>query len=372
MINKELNNKDLISEIHASKLKLVIVSSGGGTDAIASLLKHPGSSKTVLEAYIPYAQESLDYYLLKKPDQYCSLDTTLSMAAKAYSAAKQIDKNNNIKDLVGIAITATLSTTYKKRGSHRFFIVLQTRDYSKSISCILDKGSRTREMEEQLVTQYVVNLLAENANLPFQYPNHSEETIFKTVEAKKDWIKLINDKIDFVSSTNRKPELIFPGSFNPLHSGHTSMKKLAENKTGMEVTYEVCIQNADKPPLSYHAIDRTLNQFHDNDNWVMTKAGKFSDKAMMFPDSVFIIGADTLVRILNEKFYLSRKDMIDQLDLFNSNNINFLVFGRKLDKKFITLQDIDLPEHISDRFTGFAEEMFRDDISSTLIRLESS
>ena len=49
----------LIEQIHQSPLKLVIVSSGGGTNAIASLLKVPGASKTVLESYIPYARESL-------------------------------------------------------------------------------------------------------------------------------------------------------------------------------------------------------------------------------------------------------------------------------------------------------------------------
>ena len=85
----------------------------------------------------------------------------------------------------------------------------------------------------------------------------------------------------------------------------------------------------------------------------------------------FIIGADTLVRILDEKFYKNRKDMLDKLDLFNSHNINFLVFGRKVDSKFVSLKDVSLPEHIIKRFTGFDEEIFRDDISSTIIRLES-
>ena len=107
----------LIKQIHESPLKLVIVSSGGGTNAIASLLKVPGASKTVLESYIPYARESLAHYLLKEPDQYCSLDTTLSMAAKAYSAAKKIDTKTNIDKLFGIGITASLLLLMKKKES---------------------------------------------------------------------------------------------------------------------------------------------------------------------------------------------------------------------------------------------------------------
>ena len=362
---------ELIKLIHQSPLKLVIVSSGGGTNAIASLLKVPGASQTVLESYIPYARESLAHYLLKEPDQYCSLDTTLSMAAKAYSAAKKIDTETNIDNLVGIGITASFATTYEKKGEHRFYIALQTRDYSRSIECVILKGKRSREEEEQLVTEYLVNLLAETIQLPFAYPDHEEKPVFKKVDADESWINLVNGDLDFVSSTKRVPELIFPGAFNPLHSGHIAMKNLAEKKTGMEVSFEICIQNADKPPLSYHEIKRTIDQFSNGENWVMTKAGMFFDKSSMFPNSVFIIGADTLVRILDEKFYKNRKDMLDKLDLFNSHNINFLVFGRKVDSKFISLKNVSLPEHIEKRFTGFDEEIFRDDISSTILRLES-
>tara|TARA_B100000282_G_scaffold147775_1_gene106364 strand:- start:885 stop:1310 length:426 start_codon:yes stop_codon:yes gene_type:complete len=138
----------------------------------------------------------------------------------------------------------------------------------------------------------------------------------------------------------------------------------------MQVSFEICIQNADKPPMSYHEIQDTLSQFTETENWVLTKAGMFIDKARMFPNCVFIIGADTLVRILDEKFYTSRKDMMNQLDLFNAFNNNFLVFGRKIGKKFITLSEVNLPDHIANRFTGFAEDVFRDDISSTILRQE--
>ena len=82
------------------------------------------------------------------------------------------------------------------------------------------KGKRSREEEEQLVTEYLVNLLAETIQLPFAYPDHEEKPVFKKVEADESWINLVNGDLDFVSSTMRVPELIFPGAFNPLHSGH--------------------------------------------------------------------------------------------------------------------------------------------------------
>ncbi len=361
---------EIIEKIHSSPYRFVLVSSGGGTNAISEVLKVPGASKSVLEAYVPYAKESLDYYLLKQPDHYCSLSTTLSMAAKAYSAAKKIDPDINPKNLLGVAVTASLATNYSKKGEHKFFIAIQTYKYSSSLSYSFVKGELTREEEEQIVTHHIINAIAQSCEVQNNIISESSSLKIKTVKAEKSWIKLIDSKIDFVSSSNRIPELIFPGSFNPFHSGHNSMSELAEKKTGLGLAYEICIQNADKPPLSYHEIEKTLNQFNDGHEWVLTKAGKFTDKAALFPNSVFIIGTDTLTRILDEKFYLNRQDMLNQLDLFNSHNINFLVFGRKIQKNFISLDSVTIPEHIAKRFSGFDEEIFRDDISSTLIRKE--
>ena len=253
---------EIIKKVHSSPYRFVLVSSGGGTNAISEILKVPGASTSVLEAYVPYAKESLDYYLLKQPDHYCSLDTTLSMAAKAYSAAKKIDPDTNPKYLLGIAVTASLATNYSKKGEHKFFIAIQTYKYSSSFSYSFIKGELTREEEEQVVTDHIINAIAQSCEVQSKIITENSSLVVKTVEAQKNWVKLVDNKIDFVSSSNRIPELIFPGSFNPFHSGHQSMSELAEKKTGLGLAYEICIQNADKPPLSYHEIEKTLNQFN--------------------------------------------------------------------------------------------------------------
>ena len=73
--------------------------------------------------------------------------------------------------------------------------------------CIRDR-SRTRDEEENLVSAYIFTLITEACGINFQQPIHDEIPEINTVKAKKSWIKLINNKIDYVGSHNAKPELI--------------------------------------------------------------------------------------------------------------------------------------------------------------------
>ena len=111
--------QEIIQKIHQSPFKVAIVSSGGGTEAISSLLQVPGASNTILESYIPYAKESMDAYLNKKPDHYCSMQTCLSMAANAYKSCSSIAKNTKSKHLLGIACLLYTSPSPRDRTRSR-------------------------------------------------------------------------------------------------------------------------------------------------------------------------------------------------------------------------------------------------------------
>tara|TARA_B100000003_G_scaffold103947_1_gene93107 strand:- start:106 stop:690 length:585 start_codon:yes stop_codon:yes gene_type:complete len=187
---------------------------------------------------------------------------------------------------------------------------------------------------------------------------------------EKNWQDLANEKIDLISSSEGKPEVIFPGSFNPLHEGHIAIRDYAEKFLEKDVFFEICIQNADKPQLSYESVDAAVKQFTDS-CWIITKAGKFSEKSKLFPNTTFILGIDTLMRIFDEKFYSHKDQMLEELDTFNINNNNFLIFGRESNGKFNSLENFDVPKHIKERFSQVSEKDFRYDISSSSLRANS-
>ena len=124
------------------------------------------------------------------------------MAAKAFGAAKKIDTTSKNTLLYGIGITASLATLDDKKGDHRFHIVIQGQEFSKINILYFKKNQRTREEEESLITEYVIYLVAEVSGLKYEMPKHQETPEISNVIANKDWIKLMDHKIDFVRPQN--------------------------------------------------------------------------------------------------------------------------------------------------------------------------
>ena len=102
-----------ITRIHKSKTKLVMSVSGVGSQSINWLLSVPGASKTLLEATIPYSNESLNRYIGKIPGQYVSKTTVLSMAKAAYIRGTQY--GNNEMDIIGVSCTGAITTNRKRK-----------------------------------------------------------------------------------------------------------------------------------------------------------------------------------------------------------------------------------------------------------------
>ena len=185
------------------------------------------------------------------------------------------------------------------------------------------------------------------------------------------------------------------------------------------VLFEMSLTNADKPPMEVSEATRRINMFDrcldtggDDepmqdvsmpDDWgvLLTSAPLFVQKVGILgqyvaPSSAsipfldefgaakarrkmtFIIGTDTMVRIINPKYYGdSIDDMVAAVREMGEAGVHFVVGGRleqgkgaNEQPKFITGEEEleSLPTDVRDMFTIIQEEDFRLDLSSTELR----
>ena len=179
-------------------------------------------------------------------------------------------------------------------------------------------------------------------------------------------------------------ELIFPGSFNPIHQGHVGMAKAAlekvTEKLGVsKVILEISITNVDKPGLELAEINHRIHLIQQQGfSVLLTRAPRFYDKARLFLNAgaTFVLGTDTAERLLNPKYCGGDAEkMISELAEMKNMGIRFLVAGRvNHDGAFVSLENIEayqvLPAELAELFEMIPD--FRKDISSTELRHEAA
>ncbi len=380
--------KELVHKIHSSVYELVLSITGGGTEAIGELLRYGGGSATLLEAIVPYSQRALDAFTCRKPEKYASTRTARAMAMAAFQKAVllQSSEQKGLEHLLGIGVTCTLARTgERKERQHELHVAVQS--FQKTISySILFLEKREREHEEAIVTRLIINMIATSCDLDVVITDGTglssqEMPQIKQAQAIKSISDMLLHKVNSSDTipkvvricgqdmnTQGSHKIIFSGSFDPCHKNHMEMARIASRKYGLPVNFELSILNVDKPPIDYISLEERISSIKSlYDPYFMgdifvTNAPLFAEKAIVFPDSTFIIGADTMKRLFDPKYYRFEDNLYSLLEHFREKKIDFLVFSRKGTQ-------IEIPAEVESLITIVAEDEYSDDgISSTRIR----
>lgn len=155
-----LDVTSLVRSIHAAHGKLCVVVTGAGTQALAWLFAESGTSRTVLNARIPYSQAALDEFTGTKADQHVSAVEAMLMAERALEEAKRLSTDDVL--LAGVGCTAAIATDRVRRGENRCHVAFAASDGRRaSFSLVMNKGARSRAGEEDLTSRIVLNAVAE-------------------------------------------------------------------------------------------------------------------------------------------------------------------------------------------------------------------
>lgn len=169
------------------------------------------------------------------------------------------------------------------------------------------------------------------------------------------------------------PLALLPGSFNPLHEGHTTLAAVAAARLGMPVHFELSSANVDKPDLPAEEIKKRVDQFARVGPVWVTRAATFVEKAALFPGAAFVVGWDTALRLVDPGYYGGPSARDAALRTLSGAGCRFVVGGR-MDGAgaFRVWERGSITDEFADLFVVLAESEFRVDVSSRALRARAA
>jgi nicotinamide mononucleotide (NMN) deamidase PncC len=328
--------KRLVHNSSAGKSFVCIAVAGGGGHAISTLAATPGASSLFLEGTVAYDRNSLQAYLGQRLDdtttKFVSKETAKLMSRAAVRHAMQYRPNvDDYPYCMGVGITSALISSDQERTKGSFgYICATLADGSElNLQVVLQPNARTRAQEDVVMGTLALQAIEQLQQQQSSSSKDDELTKFVKPEGDfndtideshypvtpKDEVKaaaerILSGEVKSVlllpSSNNNKSSsfmavtdpvlpmesLVFPGSFNPPHNGHTTLAQVASRawakrscNTTAPVFWELSLTNPDKPSMDPNDVSARAHKFLElvpemPEQWgiLLTSAPLFKEK----------------------------------------------------------------------------------------------
>jgi nicotinic acid mononucleotide adenylyltransferase len=318
-----------LETLKKSGVYIHVACTGAGAGLQKIIADEPGISSVFVGSAFPYKKHETDTFLGFEPAKYVSEETAMAIAMESFIRAKTVAYKEGKYDqkCVGLGLTASIASENVHRGEHQIFCCTISDNGVTGYNKLLPKasGREARSKDDAAACRVAISELFEHLkNRDFRVLGW--EWVLEQVFFDRP-VFTVNRRLK-ESSSNIK----FPGSFNPPHAGHFDMSsKSSAALRGGKVDYLINIDSPHKPNISIIeclcrvAAFRASEDFMTSANAIHFTKGQplFLDKVGAYPTCKFIIGADTLNRILDPKWGPSPKEVIEKLP-----NKSLMLFDR--------------------------------------------
>jgi hypothetical protein len=392
---------------------------------VASLLQmymgRVSASNTLFGATVPYNCLYTDEFLAPfnvGESGYVSSETAIAMADKAQRDMLNTFLERSGDDLqrkvfIGLGATAAIRSKDPKKGSHRVIVTAKIGSFRTIVLHLeMVKGLRERKEEDEVASLVMVLALQMALDFPllptslFLHPDERVELISDLVVDPLDQLLKQEGGVQSVlfmgttcvgtNVTLPPGTLVYPGSYNPFHEGHLELATGALKKcTPLDekqplIVFEISALNVDKPSITYEECQRRIDQitaflfdfgFSARFGIIFTMLPKFTQKCEAFPNIRFVLGVDTLSRILDPVYCGTGESIPKNLSkIVCRSHCRFVVGGRHdkngnfcvLTPEYLetVLPHFSMDFYPEDAFLGLTEEEFCVQVSSSEIRAE--
>lgn len=317
--------------------KLGIVTTGAGLGIGGFLGDILGISQVLQFCEAPYAQSALEGIVGPKVTKFVSSEVAVALAQYAREKAKRLweqevaagrSSSESMPNFVGLAVTGAIATDRERRGDDHFYVAVDTDDGASFVHITFARQEKF-EIEQQSIRRAYQNAIAVHVAAALWLSTHSQHVKISLDGLNPDKSSVLASGVSdhgFLSpmsvrsvgkpaSALHEPDgqilepntldpardILYPGSFNPIHEGHHAVIDAVKARTGKRV---VCHIDTTHPVKDVNPADveRRVKTFEWRHPVLLTSGlGLFVEKARAFPGMEFVLGVDVFEQLLHSQ-----------------------------------------------------------------------